>query len=453
LRHLAGLGLTLLVASIGHSETMPVPAIPLPARFANAPDIQAQPANAARWLPFADAALPELIQRLQAGNPRLDQARARLAIAQASARTGRASQRPQLALDAGASTAQGPLINPAGGQGSLFTARAGASWDIDPFGRLAGTRAAERLDAAAAAALLADTQLLVEGQMVRLWLALPLLVANADQAAAVAALAGEAAGISERQQAQGLRTRAAVDLARQHHAAALAQQDQARLHVEGAAREIGTLIGETAAIALPAAATSGPPLPEIAAGLPADLLLRRPDLAAARNHVLAADQRLRVERRSWLPMLSLTGSGGAASASLGALLAGGAASLVAGAVFAIPVLDGGRHKARVAGRRGERDLAIAQYRDQLLLALREVNDRLGRYQACRDAVARARAATAAADVAHAVAQDRFARGTIARTDVITADIQARQLHIDLATGESACAATAVDVIMALGGHA
>ena len=114
-------------------------------------------------------------------------------------------------------------------------------------------------------------------------------------------------------------------------------------------RQLGYLLRETSAVSLTEATPSEDP--EIPAGIPSAVLARRPDIAAA--------------------------SGGAASSSLGAILSSASRDFGLGMLLSLPVFDGGRHKARVAGATAAADLALAEYRDRLLLTLREVNDHVG----------------------------------------------------------------------------
>ena len=114
-------------------------------------------ASASRWWGiFADRELDHLIDRMHAGNTTLPQAFARLAAARAQARLDTSAMAPMVGLDASASHASGPLINAAGGSGSLFTTRATVSWEADLFGKASALRQASRLEAKAAEALLAD---------------------------------------------------------------------------------------------------------------------------------------------------------------------------------------------------------------------------------------------------------------------------------------------------------
>ncbi len=117
-------------------------------------------------------------------------------------------------------------------------------------------------------------------------------------------------------------------------------------------------------------------LPVIPAGVPSTMLERRPDVLAAQKTVLAAQARVGVAQTAWFPTIALTGAGGYASSDLGDLLQWSARSWGVGALLSVPLLDGGRREAGVQGATAEFDGAMASYREQVLIAFREVEDQL-----------------------------------------------------------------------------
>ena len=106
------------------------------------------------------------------------------------------------------------------------------------------------------------------------------------------------------------------------------------------------------------------------------MLVRRPDVGAARQAMIAAQIRTGVARDRWLPTLSLTGFAGFASPALGSLLAASAAGSGLGALLGMPIFDGGRYLAGVAKADAELDAAAANYGQQILIAIKDVEDQL-----------------------------------------------------------------------------
>jgi NodT family efflux transporter outer membrane factor (OMF) lipoprotein len=117
-------------------------------------------------------------------------------------------------------------------------------------------------------------------------------------------------------------------------------------------------------------------VPRVAPGLPAQLLLRRPDLASAEAQLAAANANLAVARAALLPSIGLTGSSGLASNALLNFLNSPTATLAVGASILMPIFDGGRLQAQadVAASR-EREL-VENYRKTVLAALAEVESAL-----------------------------------------------------------------------------
>jgi multidrug efflux system outer membrane protein len=183
---------------------------------------------------------------------------------------------------------------------------------------------------------------------------------------------------------------------------------------------LGYLTGDRTAIAAPGSGLPMPPL--VPDGLTATLVERRPDVAAAIARVEAADGQLSAVRRDWLPHFGLTATGGTASPALSRILAGGAASFGLGLLAALPVFDGGAHKARVAGAVAAKQLASAQLRDTLLVAYREIHDALAGIAQARSALVaqHSRAEIALAEVARALRAER--RGTLSRADLLQARV-------------------------------
>jgi len=109
-------------------------------------------------------------------------------------------------------------------------------------------------------------------------------------------------------------------------------------------------------------------------GLPADLLNRRPDIIAAEYRVLGAHHLIGTAQAARLPSISLTGSGGLASAALSSLL--GSWTLGITPAISLPIFDGGAGKAKVAGKKAEAGIAADQYRKTVMTAFQDVENAL-----------------------------------------------------------------------------
>lgn len=435
-----------LLAGCAAPPPAATPAAPLPAAFrAAGPAVPVPAAGAAWWRVFDDPALDALVREAQAANPGLEIAAARVAASRAQARAAGASRRPQAGLDAGASRQGGPLLNDAGSSGTLLTTGVSVAWEIDLFGRLAQAAEAAALDADQQAALHAAATLALQAEVAQTWFALR--AADAERAQGEAALGAlrEGLEIATRRVAGG--SLAAVELARwQADVAAAAADLQAleRRRAE-ATHALALLLGRAPADFTPGASSPVLPVaPVVPAGVPSEVLARRADIAAAAHALAAAEGRAGEARSAWWPRLVLTAAGGQASGELGALLQSSARAWGLGLVAALPLLDGGRREAGVAKADAEVQAARAAHRQQVLRALKEVEDQLVALATLQAEAALRDEARAAAARATTLARQRFESGLASRADLLRAQrheaehgrralqVQAQQLQAGVA---------------------
>lgn len=430
------------------------PPVPVSYRYADHRPEPAADAGASRadwWQVFADPTLDQLERRALDGNPTIQIAAARLAKARAVARTAHAARAPQAVLRAGASRQAGPLVNAAGADGNLLTAVADFSYEVDLFGRLQQAVDAATLDAQSQQALLAGARLLVQAEVARTYLALRALDAERTLLRATAAADRDTMAITEQRFHSGsvaelewVRVRA--ELASVESEALVL--DRRRTELEHA---LALLVGETASAFELAPREWTPVLPAIPPGLPAAILDRRPDVWAAQRAVEAAQLRLGQARDDWLPGLTLSASAGSASPSLVNLLQESTRTWGVAALLALPLFDGGRRAAGIQIAQAELDAARGSYREQLLVAWREVEDQLATLRLLSEQV---RAQATALDLGRRVAllaDSRYASGLASQLDVLDArrsELRARRETLQL---QSAQYQASVGLVRALGG--
>lgn len=125
-------------------------------------------------------------------------------------------------------------------------------------------------------------------------------------------------------------------------------------------------------------------LPELPAGLPSDLLTRRPDIRQAEQQLIAANANIGAARAAFFPRISLTAGVGSASSELSGLFQDGAWGFTLVPQLLLPIFDAGRNQAGLDSAKTGRDIAVAQYEKSIQSAFREVADAL----AGRDTLAR-----------------------------------------------------------------
>jgi multidrug efflux system outer membrane protein len=403
------------------------------------------------WRVFSDPTLDALVDRAAARNTDIRQAAARLAEARALVRTAEADRSVQVGLGAGANRAAGIDRTTAGQPATLINAGANVSYELDLFGRLAGASDAAALDAASREALLQSARLLVQAEVAQRYFQLRATDAERELMRETVAAYRDTLDLTERRERAG--DLAELDVARVQTELASTESDALALDRQRALLEhaLAVLTGDAASDFSLAPDTWNAALPSIPAGVPSTVLTRRPDVAAAQKTVMAAQARLGVAQTAWFPSISLTGAGGFASPDLGDLFRWSARSWGIGALLSLPLLDGGRREAGVQGASARLDGALANYRDQVLVAFREVEDELAslrlldRQSAVQErAVSAARRATSLSDV-------RYRNGMVSQLDLLDArrsELRNRRQALQV---RSAQYQSTVGLIRALGG--
>lgn len=354
------------------------PAPELPASFPAAPAAAAgaQAADTVAWQDFfRDESLRRLIDIALRNNRDLRLAALAIEQARAQMQLREADLLPTVGL--GLSGSRTP--NGAGGANTLYLGGLQmTAYELDLFGRL------RSLSAAAAAQFQAT-----EAQRLAVRISLVAAVAqgylNLQTDEALLALTRQTLAsredtlrLTETRHRLGaaslLEVRAAQSLL-EGARVSLAQQQRQRAQDENA---LSLLMG----MPLAAAGVSIAPLrglaafPELAPGLPSEVLARRPDLRAAELQMVAADAGIEAARASFFPRITLTASAGSATRSLTSLFSGGTfAAGVAGQLLQ-PLFDAGRNQAALQSANLSRDQALVQYERAVQQAFREVADAL-----------------------------------------------------------------------------
>src|SRR5207302_11134975 len=119
-----------------------------------------------------------------------------------------------------------------------------------------------------------------------------------------------------------------------------------------------------------------PQRPVVPAGLPADLLERRPDVAEAERQLASANARIGVAKAAFFPVLTLTGSGGFVSGDLDSLFKWDSRTWSIGPSLSLPIFARGRNRANYTRAQAAFDDAVARYRQQVLVAFGHVENSL-----------------------------------------------------------------------------
>jgi multidrug efflux system outer membrane protein len=201
--------------------------------------------------------------------------------------------------------------------------------------------------------------------------------------------------------------------------AELARVQRLRMQDENA---LVLLLGQALPADLPPALTMAEQqaMSELPAGLPSDLLTRRPDVRAAEDLLLAATANIGAARAAFFPRIALTANAGSASTELSGLFKNGTLALTGSAILLQPIFDAGRNQANLDASKVNRDIAVAQYEKTIQTAFREVSDSLaGRATLGEQLLAQA-ALTKAAQASFALTDLRYRNGASSYFDVLDA---------------------------------
>jgi NodT family efflux transporter outer membrane factor (OMF) lipoprotein len=308
-----------------------------------------------------------------------------------------------------------------------------------------GTLAATEMDAQAA-------RLLLETAIVRTYLQLQAAFEQEDIARATLEQREGILSITRGRFDAGLDSELEVRQAEGAVPAARGEVLAARQAIALARDQMAALIGagpdRGLAIRRPAMATIDAAIPS---ALPADLVGRRPDVIAQRLRIEAAGRGIESARAAFYPNIDLTAFVGLQALDFAKFLRPGSLTVGAGPALSLPLFEQGSLRAALAARSAEWDLAVAQYNQTVVDALREVVDQVATLRALEARQAEAAAALASAERAHAISLARYRGGLGNYLQVLSTEGQVlaqRALHTDLGARRRDAAAA---LIQALGG--
>ena len=408
------------------------------------------------WTNYADPQLTALIDEAMAGAPDLRAAQARVRRAQALVTNSRADLLPSINAGAGVQGARQSynLGFPApegwndSGQASL-----NLNWEIDFWGKNRAALAAATSDAQAARAEEAAARLALSTAIASDYAVLAGLFADRAAAAEAVLVRIRTHALMEGRRAEGLEHSGAVQRAASAAASAQAELVAVDEAINLVRHRLAALVGagpdRGLGIVPPATRVAGPMgLPQ---NLPADLMGRRPDIAAARLRVEAASNRIEVAEKRFYPNINLAAVVGLQSLNLVNFAQSDSFAGFGGAAISLPIFQGGRLRAQYRGAESDYDLAVAEYDRTVAQALREVADAATGQRALGVRIAHTRAAHLAAQSAFTVANNRYRGGLATYLEVLAAEDALIASRRALAALETRSFALEISLIRALGG--
>ncbi|MCD9032153.1 efflux transporter outer membrane subunit [Luteimonas sp. Y-2-2-4F] len=426
-----------------------------------AADASAAPAaaDAAFWNAFDDPLLDALVGEALARNHDLQAALARYDQANALLRGARFDFLPTVvaqgeAASTRASASQAPGEGREARDADGYSAGVAASWELDLFGRVRRNVEAGRADAAAQAADLQALQVAIVGEVVATYVEvrglqerLRVARGNVDNQADTLRLVEARVAAGGGSDFDSARARAQLDTTR-------ATVPALEAALGAAVHRLGVLTGQPPDAWAPRLAAARP-LPALPAGpdpdSPGGLLRRRPDIAAAEQRLHAATARIGVATADLFPRFTLSGLIGSQAVDTSRLFERDSETRLVALGIDWSFLDVGRVLARIAAAESGADLALAEYRQVVLLALEDAGNALVRYERSREEDALLERAARDSARAAELARLRFDAGAAGLLDVLDAERTRLQAEDAFAAARARSVAAAAGVYRSFAG--
>ena len=407
---------------------------------------------ASAWLArFESPQLSELVDEALRSNEDLRLAAANFRVARAQFALEAANEGAEVGFTGSASRRGVPLASGARNSTSSFETRLDAAWEADVWNRLSDLTLSAALNADASAADYAAARLSLAANVAQAWF--NAVAAHLQEGLAQETVANfeDNLAIVEEGFRAGLATALDVRLERANLAGAQAKLQSRRVDLERARRSLEVLLGRYPAgtIALP---DKLPPLQAaVPAGLPADLLTRRPDIRAAYMRIESSTKRQQAAGKARLPSLRLTSSGGLSSSELRNLLNFDSLLWSLALAIAAPIIDAGRIDAQVDLQAARADQQLAGYAKIVLQAFAEVENTLAAEGLLAE---RERALAVSAEesgLAAELALERYSKGLVDIVTWLEARRRSFDAHSALITVSNQRLQNRIALFLALGG--
>jgi len=412
------------------------------------------------WRLFKDRELTRLVDRALSNNNDLAAAKARVDTARALVGVDRARMFPTLDLNgsAGVSRASGDAASsqlPPGISVDLSSQRYRGSFDLaydpDLWGRNKRLIEASTAQAAASEALWDSLRLGVAAEVARQYFLLRGLDAQKSVIVETIQSRQSTLDLQKSKADAGLIDGLSTSQARTE--LELARNDLALVERQRGSAEhaLAVLCGSRPANFSVCNRTSNISLPSIRPGLPAEVLNRRPDVRAAEQNLRATNARIGVAEAAFYPNFSLVAGAGLESLSPAHFLNWENRILSLGAGVAAPIFDGGTNKANFQAAISRRDEALANYKNTLLVALREVEDALVDLKGLAGSRRALEQALASARDTQRISKERYDKGISSYLEVVEADRTVLRVELLLAQIDAQQRITLAALAKALGG--
>ncbi len=414
-------------------------------------------ANTAWWQQFGDPALDNLVRAALRENLDLRIATARIDEFAGRYGVARADLYPQVGANAEAgrqrTTEETGNALPATFQSTLdtYSAALNASWELDIWGRI--RRAAE----SARAGLVSSREgrraviLSLVGSVAGSYVNLRDLDRQLEIANETAKSRGDSLALFKLRFEGGVASEVEYVQVKSLYEEAMATIPALQKAIAQQENALSLLLGRNPG-PIPRGKTIGElPVPAIPAGLPSELLTRRPDILAAEQNLVAANANIGVAKAAYYPAISLTGFLGYASTDLSDLFTGPAKVWSYSAAVSAPLFTAGKIAGNVQANEAVRDQTLADYRKTIQQAFREVDDALVDQARTREQLAAQASQVQALERYLTLAQLRFDNGYTSYLEVLDAQRSLFSAQLAFAQNQGTLLQAMINLYKAMGG--
>ena len=408
------------------------------------------------WKLFNDSELNRLVARALAANNDLAAGKARVDTARALVGVDRARLFPSLDLTGSANTTRssagamppGPAINL---ENQNYRSTFDLAYDPDLWGRNKRAIEASSAEAAAAQALFDSQRLGLATEVARQYFLLRGLDAQYSILKSTLKTRQDYLDIQKSRADAGLTD--GITTSRAKTELELVNNDISTVERQRGAAEnaLAVLCGNRPSDFTISHAESNRSLPIIRPGLPAVVLLRRPDVRAAEQELRAANAKIGVAEAAFYPNFALSAGGGFESTDVSQFLNWQNRVLSIGAGVALPLIDAGANKANYRAAQSRYEEVLASYRQSLLIALREVEDAMVDLKGLAKSRAALELAQKSSQETLTLSKDRFEKGLTNYFEVVDAERGTLQIQLALSQLEAQQRITLAALAKALGG--
>lgn len=408
------------------------------------------------WTIFHDAELDALQNKVLVANQNLRAAEARYRQARALTQSARAALFPTVSANVSATRSQSAAsaTRSANTTNAIATQRTlsfEANWEADVWGRIGRSVEAASANADASAADLASATLSIQAELALDYFSLRVLDVQLKLYDETIAAYEKSLALTRNRYATGVAARVDIVQAQTQLKSTQAQAIDLRNQRAQLEHAIALLVGQTPADFSLANAPLIATMPTLPAGLPSQLLERRPDIAAAERRVVAANAQIGVAQAAFFPALSLSAASGYQSASMAHWLSAPNLFWSLGPSLAQTIFDGGLLRARSEQARAAYDESVANYRQTVLAGFQEVEDNLAALRYLEQAADAQQEAAQLAQEAVDLTMNQYRAGLVSYLNVASAQTTAlsnERSRVDILGRRLAAS---VQLIRALGG--